>query len=355
MQPMTLPLTPYEDPTASYGNIQQFGRDRLSGVLAPQLATGGVATLPGGARVSADITTNSLVIVAPTEVQDLYARLIESLDVRRPQVMIDAKIVAIDTTDDFTLGVEFSGGDRQGAKRLFSFTSFGLSEIDPTTGALSIIPSLGFNGTLVDPDVADVVVQALSSHTRVDVLASPRILVNDNATGQLESVTSVPFESVNASNTIATTSLGGNQQAGTTITVTPHIKEEDHLQMEFSLEFSTFAAAGGTATLPPPRQIDRVGSAVTIPSGHTVIVGGLQRIGEIKGKTGLPYAEAIPILRNLTSLTTRDTATTSFFVFLRPVILRDERFDDLKYLSDVSKRSAGLPGDHPVSQPVMME
>ena len=89
--PLRLPLTPFEDPTASYGNIQRFGQNRLAGVLAPQLATGGVATLPGGARVSADITTNSLVIVAPTEVQDLYARLIESLDVRRPQVMIDRK------------------------------------------------------------------------------------------------------------------------------------------------------------------------------------------------------------------------------------------------------------------------
>lgn len=353
-QSVRLPFSPLNNNTASYGNIQQFGQDRRSAILAPQLATGGAATLPGGARVSADITTNSLVIVARTEIQELYGKLIESLDVRRPQVIIEAKIVAIDTSGQFSLGVEISGGDRTGDKRLFSFTSFGLSQIDPTTGALSIAPSIGFNGALVDPDVADVIVRALSTHNRVNVLASPRILVNDNATGQLESVTSVPFQSVNASDTVATTSLGGDQQAGTTITVTPRIKEDDHLQMEFSLEFSTFGE-GGSATLPPPRQIDRVGSAVTIPNGHTVIVGGLKRTDETNGRSGVPFAEAIPILRELTSLTTKNSSTTSFFVFLRPVILRDERFDDLKFISQMSAQDAGLPAEYPISQPVMME
>lgn len=350
---LTMPPNQYDNSTASYGNIQQFGRDRRSAVLAPQLATGGVAQLPGGARVSADIATNSLILVGRTEVQELYARLIESLDVRRPQVMIEAKIVAIDTSGDFSLGVEISGGDRTGGRRLFSFTSFGLSEVDPTDGSLSVTPSLGFNGALVDPSVADVVVKALSSHTRVNVIAEPRILVNDNATGQLESVTSVPFQSVNASDTVATTSLGGDQTAGTTITVTPRIKEDDHMHMEFSLEFSTFGE-GGSAALPPPRQIDRVGSEITIPSGHTVIVGGLRRSNDSEGRTGIPFAESIPIIRQLTSLTTKNTSTTAFFVFLKPVILRDSQFDDLKYLSAVSAQDAGLPPEYPISQPVMI-
>ena len=346
-------LNGYGNSAGSYENIQRFGQDRRSAVLAPQLATGGAAQLPGGARVSADITTNSLVLVGPAEVQELYGRLIKSLDVRRPQVMVEAKIVAIDTTGDFSLGVEISGGDRQGDRRLFSFSSFGLSEVDPTNGALSITPSLGFNGTLIDPSVADVVVKALTSHSRVNVIAEPRILVNDNATGQLESVTSVPFQSVNASDTVATTSLGGDQTAGTTITVTPRIKEDDHMQMEFSLEFSTFGE-GGSSTLPPPRQIDRVGSEVTIPSGHTVIVGGLQRANDSHSRSGIPFVESIPVLRQLTGLTTNNSSTTAFFVFLKPVILRDPKFEDLKHLSSVSAKDACVAPDYPVSYPVMM-
>ena len=315
---------------------------------------GGVATLPGGARVSADVGTNSLIVFAPANVQPIYKRLIESLDQRRPQVLIEAKIVAVDTTDDFALGVEVSLGDRIGSRRVFKFTSFGLSTVDPTTGGLSIIPSLGFNGAVVDPEVADVVVQALSSHTRARVLASPRILVNDNATGKLESVVSVPFSSVNASETVSTTSLGGDQSAGTIITATPHINEDDHLQLEFDVEFSTFNGAG-TAALPPPRQIDRVGSTVTIPDGKTVIVGGLRRVSKDHSFTGLPWAEKIPVIRELTSRTVDGGTSTSFFLFIRPMVLRDSRFADLRFLSEQEADKARLPGDYPVSHPELVQ
>lgn len=331
-----------------------LGGGMVGGGMVGGLAGGSsVATLPGGARVSADISTNSLIVVAPANIQDMYAELIQSLDQRRPQVLIEAKIIAVDTSDDFSLGVEVSLGDRQGDVRLFEFTSFGLSEVNAETGALRIIPGLGFNGTLVDPDVADVVVRALSAHRRARVLAAPKILVNDNSTGKLESVSSIPFSSVNASQTVSTTSLGGDQQAGTIITATPHINEDDHLQLDFDVEFSTFAGTGADG-LPPPRQIDRVGSTVTIPDGKTVVVGGLKRVGESDTFTGLPWAERIPILRELTSRTDRNRQTTSFFLFIRPVILRDSRFADLRFLSDKEADRMCIPGDYPASRPELI-
>lgn len=324
------------------------------GGLGGGLGAGQVATLPGGARVSADVATNSLIVYAPTNVQSLYEDLIRSLDQRRPQVLIEADIVAVDTSDNFSLGVEVSAGDREGSKRLFKFTSFGLSEVDPATGALTVNPSLGFNGVLIDPEVADVIVQALSSHTRSRVLASPKILVNDNQTGVLSSVASVPFQSVNASDTVATTSLGGSQEAGTRVTVTPHINEDDHLQLEFTVEFSSFVGDSGVAGLPPPRQIDSVDSVVTIPDAKTVVVGGLKRTGETDTFTGLPLVERIPILRELTSRTTESGTTTSFFLFIRPRILRDSQFRDLQYLSDVETQDAQLQGDYPQSRPLLI-
>ncbi|MFN3193460.1 MAG: secretin N-terminal domain-containing protein [Aureliella sp.] len=348
---------PLQTPTLADGN---YGRDsgrgnglQSGGFAAGGFAAGGVASLPGGARVSADIATNSLIVVAPKNVQEMYAELIESLDQRRPQVLIEAKIIAVDTSDDFSLGVEVSVGDRTGTTRLFKFTSFGLSEVNAETGALQIIPGLGFNGTLVDPDVADVVVRALSSHRRAKVLAAPKLLVNDNSTGKLESVSSVPFASVNASQTVSTTSLGGDQQAGTIITVTPHINEDDHLNLDFDVEFSTFAGTGADG-LPPPRQIDRVGSSVTIPNGKTVVVGGLKRISDSDTFTGLPWAEKIPLVRELTSRRDRNHQTTSFFLFIRPMVLRDGRFADLRFLSDEQAAEMCLPTDYPGSFPEMI-
>lgn len=317
-------------------------------------AAQGAAVLPGGARVSADVGTNSLIVVAPAGVQQMYANLIKSLDQRRPQVLIEAKIIAIDTSDNFALGVEVSTGDRTGANRLFKFTSFGLSEVDATSGALSISPSIGFNGALVDPEVADVVVQALSGHARARVLSVPKVLVNDNSTGSLESVVSVPFQSVNASDTVSTTSLGGNQSAGTIINVTPHINEDDNLQLEFDVEFSTFSGTGLDG-LPPPRQVDRVASVVTIPDGKTVVVGGLKRNGTEDSFRGVPWIEKVPVLRDLTGRTTESKTTTSFFLFIRPLILRDSRFGDLQFVSNKELHRAGIPGQYPASGPVLMK
>lgn len=330
-----------------------LGGGLAAGGLIGGYAGGSVATLPGGARVSADVATNSLIVFAPSNVQSMYEKLIRSLDQRRPQVLIQADIIAIDTSDNFRLGVEISAGDRQGSKRLFQFTSFGLSEVDPITGALTVNPALGFNGVLVDPDVADVIVQALSRHTRGRVLSSPKVLVNDNQTGTINSIASVPFQAFSQGETSTLAGLGGNQEAGTTIQVTPHINEDDHLQLEFDVEFSTFVGSS-TDNLPPPRQIDRVGSVVTIPDGKTVIVGGLKRTADGDSFTGVPWLEKIPVIRELTSLRTSDKSTTSFFLFIRPTILRDSQFRDLKYLSDVDSQDATLPADYPNSRPLLI-
>ncbi|MFO0943693.1 MAG: secretin N-terminal domain-containing protein [Pirellulales bacterium] len=304
--------------------------------------------LIGEAQVTVDIHSNTIIVVAKPEVQRIYASLIEKLDKRRPQVLVEAKIVIIDTKDDFVFGVEYSSGDRSGANKLFAFTSYGFSTVDPTNGALKITPGVGFNGTLVDPSTADVVVKALSTHKRARVLSSPRILVNDNAEGQLTSVLEVPFTSVNANQNVATTTFGGFAEAGTTINVTPTISEDNHLQMDYTVTLNTFTGTG-SAGIPPPRQTNEVRSRVTVPDGYTVIVGGLTSKNDNVEYRGLPWLEKVPVIREITGHTTNNWAQTSLFVFLRPVILRDDKFKDLKYLSESELVDACLPGHYPAT------
>jgi general secretion pathway protein D len=315
---------------------------------------GAIAALPTATMLTADPFTNSIIVVGDRSVQEVYKNLIEFLDRRRPQVMIEARVVIIDTSDDFSMGVEISTGDRSGLKRLLEFTSYGLSAVDPVSGALSIIPGRGFNWTLVDPDSADAVLRALATHRRARVTSAPRVLVNDNATGTLASVTEVPFTSVNASNTVATTSFAGFAEAGTTIEVTPRISDDNHLVLDYVVTLNSFTGSGG-AGVPPPRQTDEVRSTVTIPDGHTVIVGGLNRSNSALSNDGIPYVENIPLLRELTSVRTTSRSQTTLFVFLRPVILRDDKFRDLQYLSDKDSRCAGCRTDYPSSQPMLVK
>ena len=312
------------------------------------------ALLDTDVRVTADTKTNTIIVVAEPQVQEHYATLIKFLDRRSPQVLIEARIVTIDTSNEFMLGVEVSGGKRNGITKLFGFSSFGLSAPDPVTGALALLPGVGFNGTLVDPDTADVIVRALSLNSRAKVVASPRVLVNDNEQGRLQSTLSIPYTSVNSSQVVQSTSLGGNQDAGTTITVTPHIGDGEQLQLEFAIEFSNFSGSGQN-NLPPPRHVDQVSSVVTIPDGYTVIVGGLNRQSLSASTQGIPWLEKIPYLGLLASQQGDKKESTSLFVFLKPIILRDDKFKDLKYLSDGDIRSAHIKANLPQSSPMVMQ
>ncbi|MCA9065096.1 MAG: hypothetical protein KDA96_18635 [Planctomycetaceae bacterium] len=308
----------------------------------------------GQARITADIAANTLIVIATPGVHQIYAELIEKLDQPRPQVLIEARMVVVDTSDDFTLGVEVSGGDRSGPERLFAFTSFGFSQVDNVSGALSIIPGVGFNGALVDPDVADAVLRAVSNHRRSKVVSSPRILINDNATGFLTSVTEVPFNSFNTFNTVSSTSFAGYAEAGTTITVTPHISEGEQLQLEYSITLNEFQAEGGGNGSPPPRQTDEIESIVTIPDGHTIIVGGLTRTNHAFTQDSIPFVEQIPILSDIIGTKTNRWSKSTLFVFLRPIILRDDKFRDLMYFSERDTSESRTPGTYPFSSPVLV-
>jgi general secretion pathway protein D len=270
-------------------------------------------------------------------------------------VLIECTVVTLDTTGNFQLGVEYGINTGSDSNQVITFSQFGLSTADPKTGKLSIIPGLGFNGALVSTDVADIVVRALEGNSRARVSSAPRILVNDNNTGTLTSVTEFPYASVNASDTVATTSFGDYSKAGTEITVRPHISEADYLQLEYTVSLSSFTgdpiSQGGTL-LPPARKSDAIESQVTIPDGSTIIVGGLNTKNFNETINRIPLLGRIPVLEYLFSSRSSNDMTTTLFVFIRPVILRDDKFEDLKFLSERDTRAAEVAGDFPSSEPL---
>ncbi len=322
---------------------------------ADRTARGGVqAARTRDAIVTADTNTNTIIVVAPPQVQAVYKRLIALLDKRRPQVMIEVKLVTLDTSDNFSLGVDIARKtDVSGDGELLTFSAFGLSQVNADTGALTLNPGVGFNGALLGTDVADVVLKALATSGRSKVLSSPKVLTNDNATATLSSISEAPFTSINAGETVSTTSFAGYASAGTTITVTPHISEGDHLQINYSITLNSFTGEG-SSSVPPPRQTNTLSSEVTIPDGHTIVIGGLTRDDTGSSESKVPFLGEIPILKHLLQSQSRNRTQSTLFAFIRPVILRDDRFEDLKYLSQRDVEKAQLPPDCPTSEPILM-
>jgi len=274
------------------------------------------------------------------------------LDQRRPQVQLECTIVTIDTSNGFQLSVDIAKLGVQGTTQYLGFSSFGVGTIDVNTG--QITPAINPGGTfaLLGPDTANVVINALSTNTRARLISAPQLLVNDNGKGQLQSVQQEPFTEILDTNTTQSrTGLGGQAEAGTTIQVEPHISDGDYLQLDYSVELSSFTGNASNG-LPPPSQKNAVNSTVTIPDGYTIVVGGLS----IKDKrdTGnyIPILGDIPYLKYLFGSTNNTKRDTTLFVFIRPVILRQEKFEDLKYYSDRKTNLMELPGDYPRSEPI---
>ncbi|QQE12589.1 hypothetical protein JD969_03735 [Planctomycetota bacterium] len=309
---------------------------------------------PDTITVTADINTNSIIVIGSSQIHEVYSQLIKLLDKRRPQVLIECTIVTLDENDSETLGVEL-GGDIEFGDSITSklFTSFGLSAYDAETGVRTVGASTGFNGTLVKTDVVDVLVKALVKKGNSRILAMPRLLVNDNATGKINSVNEAPTTSINSDNGVSNSGFGGYEEAGTQISVTPHIAEGDHLRLEYNITLNSFTGEGSGGN-PPPRQTNEVSSEVTVPDGYTIIVGGVKRIDQSEGKSAVPILGELPVLEYLFGSRENKHSESVMYVFIRPIILRDDDFSDLKYFSNRSLGQANMDASYPVSEPLLM-
>jgi general secretion pathway protein D len=207
---------------------------------------------------------------------------------------------------------------------------------------------------MLDPGSFSALVHALETLNHGRTLTIPRVLVNNNQQGRLDSVLQTPFQSTNASTTVATTSFGGTQDAGTTITVKPQIAEGDHLLLDYDVSISAFVGTSTSPSLPPPRQQDKIQSSVTIPEGYTIVVGGLEIQSDTNGSSRLPWLADIPLLGHLFESTTSQTTRSKLFVFLRADVMRGESFEFLKYLSDEARGAGELDDGCPTVQPRMV-
>lgn len=319
----------------------------------PQMATIGGTQLPE-ARVTADEATNTVIVIADPATQAVYEKLITRLDVRRPQVLVEATIVTLDTSDEFQLGVEIlSSEDDVDGGQLLTFSQFGLSAGDVASGGLSIVPGTGFNGALLNADTASVVLRALQADSRARVVSRPNLLINDNEKGRLERNDEEPFASINTIDNVTTESLGGFAEAGTTIEVEPQISEGDHLKLAYSINLSSFTGSA-TDTLPPARQTNQLESVATIPDGHTIVVGGLTLNETSESVDRVPLLGELPILEYAFSNRRINQSQTTLFVFIRAVILRDDQFEDLKHISMDAARRAELERGYPESEPMLI-
>lgn len=193
--------------------------------------------------------------------------------------------------------------------------------------------------------------RALQAINNGRTLSMPSVLVVNNQQATVDSVLQQPFTSTNASDTVATTSFGGTQDAGTQVTLTPQISTGDQIILDYSISLSAFVGESAGPGLPPPRQQNRLQSVVTIPDGFTIAIGGIELSTTADAESRVPLIGSLPLIGELAKSRSRSHGRQRFFAFIRPTVVRDESFEDLKYISEMQAGSMGLDADWPRVEP----
>ncbi|MCF3097474.1 type II secretion system protein GspD [Aeromonas australiensis] len=298
-------------------------------------ATTGGASIGGGKlAISADETTNALVITAQPDVMSELEQVVAKLDIRRAQVLVEAIIVEMQDGDGLTLGVQWGNANGGGTQ----FTNSGLPiggaiiagkdyQDGKTDSAAGLLKE--FNGMAAGFYRGDwaMLATALASNTKNDILSTPSIVTMDNKEASFNVGQEVPVQSGSQSSTTSDQVFNTIERktVGTKLTVTPQINEGDSVLLNIEQEVSSVAQtqATGTANLGPTFDTRTVKNAVLVKSGETVVLGGLMDEQTKEQVSKVPLLGDIPVLGYLFRSTSNTTSKRNLMVFIRPTILRD--------------------------------
>lgn len=306
---------------------------------------------------------NQLLVKAEAGQQPQFARLIEKLDVRRPQVYIEAKIVAVTADDRLRIAFENQLINASGTGGVLN-TNFGLSSFATGTGITgrkTVATGLGgLTAAIIKSDQVPIVMNALGNETDSRIVSNPQLLVDDNEEAEVVSLDQQPTSTIsrgtNGSGDIVTP--GDYVEAGTTLNVKPQISGGGYLRLKYNIELSSFTGTGqtvGGTTLPPPKQTNNIKSeSITVPSDSTVVIGGLVVDAKTKTIAKIPLIGDIPLVGLLFQDRNTGDRKTVLYVFLTPRILQEPTFSDLKLLTKGPQSVAKLPRDVPELGPSLI-
>lgn len=340
-------------------------------------ADGAAASAVGGRpSIGFHKPTNSLIINAPPETQRVIRSIVSRLDVRRPQVLIEAVVVEITNNTARELGVQYVSGGGNIPISAASFSSVSpnilsaagaafflgdggqvdtrtvttvvdgnvvvteepiFDQNDPTTAISGRIVEaaigelLSYNGFLIgaggelgDGSVYSVLLSAIQSDSDSNVLNVPSVVLLDNETATLQVGQEIPIVTGEA---VGSDFQGGFRQierkdVGNILEVTPQINDGNTVQLKIKIEISSIGAFTALTNdiITNKALVETVALA---EDGQTLVIGGLIDNDRRETQSKVPVLGDIPLLGNLFKGQNRSEEETVLMVFIRPTILRD--------------------------------
>ncbi len=301
---------------------------------------GGGATLnlpSTGGQIQADAATNSLIITAPEPQYRQLRAVIDSLDQRRAQVLVESLIVEVDSAKESQFGIQWQnlvGGANSTVGILgTNFATSNLLNIAINGADGKALPGQGLNvGTARNVNgkyIMTSLANFLQTNGGSNILSRPSLLTLDNEEAKIVVGQNVPFVTGQYTNNNSSNGAVNpfqtveRKDVGLTLKVKPQISDTGMVKLTIFQEVSSVDTSKKLTDglITNKRSIE---SNILVEDGTVVVLGGLLSDTYQDSRQQVPGLGDIPFFGALFRNETRSRSKTNLMVFLRPVVVRDD-------------------------------
>lgn len=312
--------------TANYANVEKFKESvEKSKILTKDIGS-----------ISIDTRTRSISVKDIPTVLEEVARYLESIDKPTKQILIESRIVELNTNLSRSLGIEW------GLKmRPFNWESAVVGSL-PTPiaggmGAPGLINLPASTGRVADPTSAltvgylsrnqtfglDMRLSAIENTGRGKIISKPRVITGDNQKAKIVQGESIPYGERTTTGGVAeiTTKF---KDVAITIEVTPQITDDNNILLDVLVnkeDLIEFVNIGGGTTAPRTTKLEGK-TNVMIENGETMVIGGIYKKDERQSEERVPGLASIPLVGELFKKRTKEDDIKEFLIFITPKVVQ---------------------------------
>lgn len=334
------------------GSSSGSGSDSYSG--GAEITTIVKSMLSPVGKIAVDPRTNKLIITDVAEVFPQVENILAELDIKPPQILIEAQIVEVSKTSGLSLGFEYGGSDgamvsMTGPKRKVDLEYIkgqgvkGWNYIFPSkdqlnSGSSGSGSSSGSGpsssssdegedeGGLLDFSAFNIVLKSLLTRGEAKYLGKPKVVTLNNKTATITTSTDATVgqtvsQSGSGGGEALTTQSAERKRVGLTLQVTPQVNREGYVTLYVQPSYSDLVSSGFDFSKDTTTRA--ASTLVRVKNGQTVVIGGLLTSRETDQTRKVPLLGDIPLLGWLFTSKTKSKSTTDLVIFITPTILAE--------------------------------
>ena len=344
-----------DQPTTTTGAVQVIylkyaDATAIAEILSGMISERGMSNEEGtveATTILADESLNAIVVRADPGTMAELMQILDALDVRRTQVLIEAAVVEVSITDTEAIGIEMAAVDTRGQTVPLVTTSLNgvlnslLSGLIPDAGAtidenvltgLSSISQPTIAAAKLDADGISfgALVTALATNSHANLLSTPSILTLDNQEAKIVVGQEVPFRTGSFTTTGDGTSnpftTVQREDVGLQLTVTPHVHDGTSVRLEVAQNITNIVetAVGDSAFADVVTSKREIETTVLAEDRQIIVLGGLIRDDISESRRKVPLLGDIPVLGALFRSTSETRTKNNLLIFLRPTVIKNQ-------------------------------